>query len=135
VAAYIEAHSGEVDVNGQRLVVRNGYHAEREVTTAAARSRCGRRGSTTSASTRPPGSDADFFGDPARLGTEVAADGGGVAAAVSPWPVHQRLRPALEQFLGTSHGLSAATITRLTEQWKDDARAFAARSLAEVDYV
>jgi putative transposase len=41
----------------------------------------------------------------------------------------------LEQFLGTSHGLSAATITRLTEQWKDDARAFAARSLAEVDYV
>jgi hypothetical protein len=43
--------------------------------------------------------------------------------------------PALEQFLGTSHGLSAATITRMTEQWKDDARAFAARSLAEVDYV
>jgi putative transposase len=41
--------------------------------------------------------------------------------------------PALEQFLGTSHGLSAATITRMTEQWKDDARAFAARSLAEVD--
>jgi hypothetical protein len=31
--------------------------------------------------------------------------------------------------------LSAATITRLTQQWKDDARAFAARSLAEVDYV
>jgi transposase-like protein len=30
--------------------------------------------------------------------------------------------------------LPAATITRLTEQWKDDARAFAARSLAEVDY-
>jgi len=28
VAAYIEAHSGEVDVNGHRLVVRNGYHAE-----------------------------------------------------------------------------------------------------------
>jgi hypothetical protein len=35
VAAYIEAHSSEVDVNGHRLVVRNGYHAEREVTTAA----------------------------------------------------------------------------------------------------
>jgi hypothetical protein len=26
--------------------------------------------------------------------------------------------PALEQFLGTGHGLSAATITRLTAQWK-----------------
>jgi putative transposase len=30
--------------------------------------------------------------------------------------------------------LPAATITRLTEQWKADARTFAARSLAEVDY-
>jgi putative transposase len=37
--------------------------------------------------------------------------------------------PALEQFLGTSHGLSAATITRLTEQWKDDARAFADKAI------
>ena len=43
--------------------------------------------------------------------------------------------PVLEQFLGTSPGLSAATITRMTEQWMDDARAFAARLLAEVDCV
>jgi transposase-like protein len=43
--------------------------------------------------------------------------------------------PALEQFLGSGHGLSAPTITRLTEQWKDDAEAFNARSLADVDYV
>jgi putative transposase len=41
----------------------------------------------------------------------------------------------LEQFLGTGSGLSAATITRLTAQWQDDAKAFNARSLAEVDYV
>ena len=26
VAAYIDAHAGEVDVAGHRLVVRNGYH-------------------------------------------------------------------------------------------------------------
>ncbi len=26
VAAYIEAHAGEVDEDGHRLVVRNGYH-------------------------------------------------------------------------------------------------------------
>jgi hypothetical protein len=37
VAAYIEAHSGEVDLIGHRLVVRNGYHDEREVTRAAMR--------------------------------------------------------------------------------------------------
>jgi hypothetical protein len=34
----------------------------------------------------------------------------------------------LEQFLGTGHGLSAATITRLTEQWKHDAMKFGQRS-------
>jgi hypothetical protein len=32
--------------------------------------------------------------------------------------------PALEEFLGTSHGLSAATITRLTRDWQDEAAAF-----------
>ena len=35
VAAYIEAHTDQVDENGHRLVVRNGYHEPREVTTAA----------------------------------------------------------------------------------------------------
>ena len=35
VAAYIDAHAGEVDENGHRLVVRNGFHGEREVMTAA----------------------------------------------------------------------------------------------------
>lgn len=43
--------------------------------------------------------------------------------------------PALEQFLGSSAGLSAATITRLTSQWQDEAAGFGKRSLAEVDYV
>jgi putative transposase len=43
--------------------------------------------------------------------------------------------PALERFLGTGHGLSAATINRLTSQWHDDAQAFATRSLADIDYV
>lgn len=35
VAAYVAAFADEVDADGHRLVVRNGYHAEREVTTAA----------------------------------------------------------------------------------------------------
>src|SRR4051812_34462626 len=35
VAAYIEAHTDQVDEAGHRLVVRNGYAIEREVTTAA----------------------------------------------------------------------------------------------------
>ena len=43
--------------------------------------------------------------------------------------------PALEQFLGTSAGLSAATVTRLTAQWQADYKAFASRDLSGVDYV
>jgi putative transposase len=43
--------------------------------------------------------------------------------------------PALEGFFGTDAGLSAATVTRLTVQWQDEARAFNARDLSKVDYV
>ena len=35
VAAYVEQFRDEVDEAGHRLVVRNGYHAPREMTTAA----------------------------------------------------------------------------------------------------
>jgi transposase-like protein len=43
--------------------------------------------------------------------------------------------PALEQFLGSSAGLSASTVTRLTEQWQQEQKQFARRDLSGVDYV
>ena len=43
--------------------------------------------------------------------------------------------PALGQFLGSTSGLSAPVITRLTETWKAEQRSFATRDLASVDYV
>jgi transposase-like protein len=43
--------------------------------------------------------------------------------------------PALGQFLGSTAGLSAPVITKLTETWKAEQRAYAARDLSEVDYV
>jgi transposase-like protein len=43
--------------------------------------------------------------------------------------------PALGQFLGSAQGLSAATITKLTQTWKAEARAFAERDLSTVDYI
>jgi transposase-like protein len=43
--------------------------------------------------------------------------------------------PALGQFPGSSAGLSAAVITRLTETWRAEQRAFAARDLSGADYV
>jgi transposase-like protein len=43
--------------------------------------------------------------------------------------------PALQQFLGSGAGLSATTITRLTSQWQEEARTFAARDLSATGYV
>lgn len=43
--------------------------------------------------------------------------------------------PALEQFLGSSAGLSAATVTWLPQQWQADHAAFTDRDLAELGYV
>jgi hypothetical protein len=62
VVAYLGAHVDEVDEHDWRLVVRNGYHAPGEVTTAAG---------------------AVLLGDPARLVPQVAAGERGVAAAVA----------------------------------------------------
>ena len=43
--------------------------------------------------------------------------------------------PALGQFLGSAKGLSSSTITKLTETWKAEQQAFAARDLSGVDFV
>jgi putative transposase len=42
---------------------------------------------------------------------------------------------ALELFLGSGAGLSAASITRLTALWQDEAKAFQAQDLSGTDYV
>lgn len=47
----------------------------------------------------------------------------------------QDFGPALGQFLGSTKGLSAATITKLTETWQAEQKVFAARDLLSVDYV
>jgi transposase-like protein len=43
--------------------------------------------------------------------------------------------PALGQFLGSAAGLSGPVITKLTETWQAEQRAFAARDLSGADYV
>ncbi len=136
VAAYIQAHAGEVDEHGRRLVVRNGYHAEREVTTAA--------GAVPVRQPRVNDKRIDeATGERMRFSSAIlpawARKSPQVSEVLPLLYLHglstSDFGPALKQFLGTSHGLSAANIGRLTTQWQDDARAFAARSLAEVDYV
>ncbi len=136
VAAYIEAHADQLDEHGRRLVVRNGHHEPRDVTTAA--------GAVPVRAPRVNDKRIDeVTGERARFSSAIlpawARKSPQVAEVLPLLYLHglssSDFAPALEQFLGSAAGLSAATIGRLTEQWQDDAKAFNARSLAEVDYV
>src|SRR6516162_343094 len=136
VAADIDAHVREVDENGYRLVVRKGYHGEREVLTAA--------GAVAVRAPRVNDKRSDVeTGERRRFCSAIlpawARKSPQVAEVLPLLYLHglssSDFGPALEQFLGSAAGLSAATITRLTAQWQDDAEAFNKRSLADVDYV
>ncbi|MGE3658026.1 MAG: IS256 family transposase [Mycolicibacterium sp.] len=136
VAAYVAQFADQLDDNGHRLVVRNGYHQAREVLTAAG---------------------AVEVKAPRVNDRRVDPDSGArqrFASAILPaWarksPQMSEVLPllylhglssgdftaALEQFLGSGAGLSASTITRLTAQWQDEAAAFGRRDLSGTDYV
>jgi transposase-like protein len=136
VDAYIAQFASERDDNGRRLVVRNGCHQARQVLTSAGAVEV----------TAPRVNDKRT--DPA-TGERMRFS----SAILPPWArktpkVTEVLPllylhglssgdfvPALGQFLGSSAGLSAAVITRLTETWRAEQRAFAARDLSGVDYV
>jgi len=136
VAAYIEAHVGEVDEHRRRLVVRNGCHEPREVMTAA--------GAVPVRQPRVNDKRLDpETGERMRFSSAIlpawARKSPQVSEVLPLLYLHglssSDFGPALEQFLGSGAGLSANTITRLTAQWQDEAAAFAKRSLADVDYV
>jgi transposase-like protein len=136
VDAYIARFADERDENGHRLVVRNGTHARREVLTSA--------GSVEVVAPRV---------NDKRIDPETGERQRFSSAILPPWArktprIDEVLPllylhglssgdfvPALGQFLGSSKGLSASTITRLTETWKSEARAFGERDLTGVDYV
>jgi transposase-like protein len=136
VAASIEAHAGQLDENGHRLVVRNGYHAGREVMTVA--------GTVPVRAPRVNDKRVDeVTGERERFSSAIlpawARKSPRVAEVLPLLYLHGLssgdFGPALEQFLGSAAGLSPATITRLTTQWQDDAAVFGRRSLADTDYV
>jgi putative transposase len=136
VAAYVAAHVGEVDENGRRLVVRNGYHEPRTVATAA--------GAVPVHQPRVNDKRTDTVtGERKRFTSGIlpawARRSPKMAEVLPLLYLHglstSDFAPALEQFLGTGQGLSAATITRLTAQFQDEARAFNNRPLGDVDYV
>ena len=136
VDAYIARFADDRDENGRRLVVRNGRHEPRAVTTCAG----------VIEVHAPRVNDR-------RVDPDTGERQRFSSAILPPWArktpqIEQVLPllylhglssgdfvPALGQFLGSAKGLSASTITKLTETWKAEARAFGERDLSGVDYV
>jgi putative transposase len=136
VDAYLVEFAGERDEAGRRLVVRNGHAKPRQVTTAA--------GAVEVSAPRVNDKRTDpVTGERRRFASAILPPWcrrTPKIAEVLPLLYLHGLSsgdfvPALEQFLGTSAGLSAATVTRLTAQWQQDYQAFAGRDLSTVDYV
>ena len=136
VAAYVEANAGQLDEDGHRLVVRNGYHDQREVITSA--------GAITVRAPRVNDKRLDeATGQRMRFASAIlpawARKSPKVSEVLPLLYLHGLstgdFAPALEQFLGSGAGLSPAVITRMVKGWQDEAGAFGRRSLTGVDYV
>ena len=133
---YIARFAAERDEHGRRLVVRNGTHQPREVLTSA--------GAVEVVVPRV---------NDRRTDPETGERRRFSSAILPPWcrktpKITEVLPllylhglstsdfvPALGQFLGSTAGLSAPVITKLTETWKAEQRTFAARDLSGADYV
>ncbi|MGW2370249.1 IS256 family transposase [Streptomyces sp. NPDC001667] len=136
VNAYIAELAGQCDENGRRLVVRNGYHQPRKVTTAA--------GTVEVKAPRVNDKRVDeSTGERKRFASAILPPWCRKSPKISevlPLLYLHGLSsgdfvPALEQFLGSAAGLSSATVTRLTQQWQADHAAFCDRDLSGADYV
>jgi len=136
VDAYLAELAGERDERGRRLVVRNGHAAPRQVSTGA--------GPIEVVAPRVNDRRTDLAtGQRRRFRSAILPPWcrrSPKVAEVLPLLYLHGLSsgdfvPALEQFLGSAAGLSAAAITRLTAQWTEDYHAFTRRDLSGVDYV
>ena len=136
VDAYIARFVTERDENGHRLVVRNGSHQPREVLTSAGAVE------VTAPRVNDRRTDPDT-GERCRFSSAIlpawCRKTPKITEVLPLLYLHGLSTgdfvPALGQFLGSSAGLSAPVITKLTETWKAEQRTFAARDLSGVDYV
>jgi transposase-like protein len=136
VTAYIDTHADQLDGHGRRLVVRNGHAVPRRVLTSAG----------AVAVSAPRVNDKrveEVTGHRRRFASVIlpawcrkSPKVTEVLPLLYPHGMSSKdFGPSLERFLGTDAGLSGSTITRLTVQWQDEARALNQRNLSGVDYV
>nr|MDA8358146.1 IS256 family transposase [Actinomycetota bacterium] len=134
--AYVQSLAGELDEDGHRLVVRNGHARRRSVATGS--------GPIDIEAPRVNDRRADEeTGERYRFRSSIippwARKSPKVAEVLPLLYLHGMssgdFAPALGEFFGSSAGLSASVVTRLTKAWQEERERFSARSLAERDYV
>ena len=136
VEAYIAQFADVRDEKGHRLVVRNGCHESRTVTTSAGAV------DVTAPRVNDKRVDPDT-GERQRFSSSIlppwARKTPKIGEVLPLLYLHGLSSgdfvPALGQFLGSAKGRSASTITKLTETWKAEQQAFAERDLSGVDFV
>jgi putative transposase len=136
VDAYVSGLVDELDEHGKRLVVRNGHAEARQVATGA--------GPVEVRAPRVNDRRIDeATGERRRFRSSIippwARKSPKVAEVLPLMYLHgmssKDFAPALEEFFGSSAGLSASVITRLTTAWQEERDQFSRRSLTDVDYV
>jgi len=131
VQAYIDSASAERDERGHALVAKNGHAREREIVLGA--------GSVKVKTPRVNDRRVDEKGERKRFRSVIVPPYMRKSPKVSevlPLLYLHGLSsgdfiPALEEFFGSGAGLSSATITRLTEQWRQEREDFMNRDLSE----
>jgi transposase-like protein len=135
VDAYIETAKDQRDENGHALVVRNGRATEREILLGA--------GAVDVRAPRVNDKRVDEKGQRRRFKSMILPPymrRSPKVTEVLPLLYLHGLSsgdfvPALEGFFGSEAGLSASTITRLSEHWQQERELFMARDLCTTDYV
>jgi putative transposase len=135
VEAHLEAARDERDERGHALVVRNGRAREREVLLGT--------GAVAVKAPRVNDRRVDENGQRRRFRSVILPPymrRSPKVTEVLPLLYLHGLSsgdfvPALREFFGTQAGLSASTITRLTESWQAEREHFMARDLSGRDYV
>ena len=136
VEAYIQAHQSLRDADGHRLVVRNGYHQEREIQTGI--------GPVKISQPRVNDRRVDADGQRIRFHSQILPPYLRRTKSLEeliPWLYLKGISTgdfteALAALLGPdAPGLSASTVVRLKEVWQRDYEAWCKRSLADKQYV
>jgi len=136
VATYVARHAELVNAKGHRLVVRNGYMPEREILTGA--------GPITVKQPRVNDLRLDEEGQRMRFSSSILPKYLRRSKTIDeliPWLYLKGISTgdfseALSALVGiNAAGLSANTITRLKDGWRQEHGAWSSRSLAEKRYV